>query len=89
MAPEENFKLIKYEYIIYSFEARDLEISNIQLLLQISKFRDFMNTLRNFGKSVFAHISAKLKYFAKQFILTESPNHVLQNDMQYVHNLKV
>ena len=44
---------------------------------------DFMNTLRNFAKSVFAHISAKLRYFAIQFILfiqfifTESPDHVL------------
>ena len=44
---------------------------------EISKFRDFMNALRNFGKSVFAHISGKSKYFAKQFILTESPDHVL------------
>ena len=44
---------------------------------EISKFRDVLNTLRNFEKSVFAHISAKFKYFAKQFILTESPDHVL------------
>ena len=44
---------------------------------EISKFRDFMNTLRNFAKSVFVHISWKFKYFAKQFILTESPDHVL------------
>ena len=44
---------------------------------EISKFLDFMNTLRNFAKAVFAHISAKFKYFAKQFILTESPDHVL------------
>ena len=43
---------------------------------EISKFRDFINTLRNFAKSVFANISAKFKYFAKQFILTESPDHV-------------
>ena len=42
-----------------------------------------MNTLRNFSKSVFAHISAKFKYFAKQFILTESPDHVLQNDTRF------
>ena len=34
MAPEKNFKLLKNEYITYSFEARDLEISNMQLLLQ-------------------------------------------------------
>ena len=29
MAPEKNFRLLKYEHIIYSFEARDLEISNM------------------------------------------------------------
>ena len=44
---------------------------------RILKFRDFMNTLRNFAKSVFARIFAKLKYLAKQFKLTESPDHVL------------
>ena len=44
---------------------------------EIFKFRDFMNTLRNLAKFVTAHISAKFKYFAEQFILTESPNHVL------------
>ena len=36
-----------------------------------------MSTLRNFAKSVFAHVSAKSKYFEKQLILTESPDHVL------------
>ena len=44
---------------------------------EISKFRNFMNTLKNFAKSAFAQISAKFKYFAKQFILTESPGHML------------
>ena len=44
---------------------------------EISKFSDFMNILRNFLKSVFAHIFVKFIYFAKQFILTESPDHVL------------
>ena len=29
LAPEQNFKLLKYEHIIYSFTARDLEISNM------------------------------------------------------------
>ena len=42
---------------------------------EISKFRDFMNTFRNYEKSTFGHISAK------QFILTESPDHVLYNDI--------
>ena len=35
MAQEKNFKLLKYEHIICSFEARDLEISNMYLLLLI------------------------------------------------------
>ena len=29
MAPENNFKLLKYEHIMHSFEVRDLEISNM------------------------------------------------------------
>ena len=29
MAPEKSFKLLKYEHTIYSFEARDLVISNM------------------------------------------------------------
>ena len=29
MAPEKNFKLLIYKHIIYSVEARDLEISNV------------------------------------------------------------
>ena len=39
---------------------------------EVFKFGDFMNTLRNFAKSVFACIFAKFKYVAKQFILTLS-----------------
>ena len=45
--------------------------------LEIFRFRDFMNTSSNFAKSVFARIFSKLKYFAKQFTLTESQDHVL------------
>ena len=40
MAVQKNFKLLKYEHIMYSFEACDIEISNMQLLLlniQISR----------------------------------------------------
>ena len=73
---KKNFRLLKYEHIIVSSEARDLEIPICNYFCEISKFCDFINTLRNFAKSVFAHISAKFKYFAKQFILTESPDHV-------------
>ena len=59
-------------------EAHGLEISICNYVCEISKFCDFMNSLRNFAKSVLADISAKFKYFAKHFILTEqAPNHVL------------
>ena len=44
---------------------------------EIFRFCDFMNTLRNFAKSAYAHILVEFKYFAKPFILTESPDHVL------------
>ena len=42
---------------------------------EIFKCRDFMNTLGNFAKSVFAHILAKVIIYSK------SPDHVLQNDI--------
>ena len=61
MAPErlfeKIFKLLKYEHIIYHFKACGPGISNIyNYFREIFKFRDFMNTLRNFAKSVFVHI---------------------------------
>ena len=71
MAPDKTFKLLKYEHIIYSFQARDLEISNIQLLLGNIQISRFYEHLKKFREICFAHI------FAKQFILTESPDHVL------------
>ena len=33
--------------------------------------------LKNFVKSIFAHIFAKFEYFAKVIIYSESPDHVL------------
>ena len=41
---------------------------------EILKFRENMNTLRNFAKSVFAYI------FGKVVIYSKSPDHVLLND---------
>ena len=38
MAPEKNVKLLKYEHIIYSFEARDLEICEY-----LSTFAKYLN----------------------------------------------
>ena len=45
--------------------------------LEIFKFRNFINTLRNFAQFVFARFLAKFKYLAKKFILMESPDHTL------------
>ena len=77
MAVRKNVKLLKYEHIIYHFKGRGLEISKCNYFREIFKFRDFMNTLRNFAKSVCAHIFAKFEYFAKLIIYSKSPDHVL------------
>ena len=41
------------------------------------------------SRNTFCFIFAKFKYFAKQIIYLESPDHVLQNDIWYVHILRV
>ena len=53
MAPEKNFKLSKYEHIIYHFKAYDLEISliyivfrNILLIYIISQKQISRNSLK-------------------------------------------
>ena len=45
------------------------------------KFRGFTKAFTNFAKYVIAFIFAKFKYFEKQIIYLESPDHVLQNDV--------
>ena len=45
------------------------------------KFRGFTKAFWNFAKYIIAFIFAKFKYFAKQIIYLESPDHVLQNDI--------
>ena len=72
----EKISSLKYEHIIYSFEACNLKILDMQLLSRNFKFLDFMNTLRNFEKFVFARISRNLSISREKFILTESPDHV-------------
>ena len=52
---------------------------------EMLKLRDYMNTLRNFAKSVFTCIFAKFTYITKQFILTESPDHVLYTKVALKH----
>ena len=67
MAPEQlfekisNFKNMNVLYIILKHVVWRFQIFNY--------FRDFMNTLRNFAKSVFAHIFAKFEYFVKVIII--------------------
>ena len=75
MAPEQlfekisNFKNMNVLYTILKHVVWRCQIYNY--------FRDFMNTLINFVKSVFAHIFAKFEYFAKVIIYSKSPDHVL------------
>ena len=61
MAPEKspNFKNMNISHIALKNVIWRLRICNY--FCKISKFRDFINTLRNFAKSAFAHISAKFK----------------------------
>ena len=81
MAPEQlfekisNFKNMNVLYIIVKHVVWRFRIYNY--FREIFKFRDFMNTLRNFSKSVFAHIFAKFEYFAKVIVYSKSPDHVL------------
>ena len=78
MAPERlfeknsNFKNMNMLDIILKHEVWRFRIYNY--FREIFKFRDFMDTLRHFAKSVFAHIFAKFEYFAKVIIYSESPD---------------
>ena len=54
------------------------------LFRKIFKFRDFKKAFINLAKSIIAHIFAIFEYFAKQAIHSDSPDHVLHNDIQYV-----
>ena len=80
MEVRKNFKLLEHEHIIYHFEAGDLEIPN-NLFHEKFKFRGFTKAFTNFPKYIIAFIFAKFKYFAKQIIYLEFPDHVLQNDI--------
>ena len=44
-------------------------------------FRGFTKSFKDFAKYIIAFIFAKIKYFAKQIIYLESPDHPLQNDI--------
>ena len=70
-----NWKIFNFTYIALKHVIWRFRICNY--FCEISKFRGFMNTLRDFAKSVFAHMSAEFKYFVRQFMSTKSPDHVL------------
>ena len=69
MAPErlfkKNFKLLKYEHVIMILKHVVWRFRIYNYFREIFKFRDFMNTLKNFAKSVFAHISRSLNISRK------------------------
>ena len=49
------------------------------LFRKIFKFRGFKKAFMNFAKFIIAHIFAIFKYFVKQTMYSDSPDHVLQN----------
>ena len=80
-----NIKLIEHKHVIYHFKARDIDIKNIyNFLREIFKFLDFKKAFMNFAKSIIAHIFVIFNYFTKRTIYSDSPDHVLQNDMQHI-----
>ena len=59
-----NFQNMKILYIILKHLVWRFRIYNY--FREIFKFHDFMNSLRIFAKSVFAHIFAKFEYLTSQ-----------------------
>ena len=57
------------------FNLIDEEVVSYRVKSHITK------AFTNFAKYIIAFIFAKFKYFAKQIIYLESPDHVLQNDI--------
>ena len=62
MAPEKNFKLLKYDHVIYSTEARNL--GDFSFVVAFAKHL-------NFAKSAFAYIFEKFKYFCETIYINE------------------
>ena len=69
-------------YVILEHVIWRLRIYNV--FPEIFKCCDFKKDFLNLAKSIIAHIFAIFKYFAKQTIYSDSPDHVLQNDVQHV-----
>ena len=61
-----------------------IALKHINYFREIFKFRDFMNTLRNFAKFVFARIFAKFKYLEKNYINGISRSRALKSPNQNI-----
>ena len=70
---------IRILYILVMMSAK-LKYQNTQFC-RIKGCGGFTKAFTNFAKYIIAFIFAKFKYFAKQIIYLESPDHVLQNDI--------
>ena len=70
MAPqwlsEKNFRFFNMNLLYIALKHVIWRFQICNYFREMFKFCDFMNTLGNFVKSVFARILAKFKYFAKQ-----------------------
>ena len=49
----ENFKLLKYEHVIYHFKAHGLEISNKELLSRNIQISRFYEHFKKFSRELF------------------------------------
>ena len=79
-----NILYINLKRVIWRFQIYNL-------FREKFKFRGFTKAFTNFAKYIIAFIFAKFKYFAKQIISLESPDHPLQNDIyicSYSESLK-
>ena len=64
-------------HVIWRFQRHNL-------FRKIFKFRGFTKAFSNFAKLIIACIFAQFKYFAKQIIYLQSPDHAFQNDNREV-----
>ena len=68
---------ITFKHVIWRLRIYDLFLEKL-------KFHDFKKAFMNFAKYIIVRIFAIFKYFGKQSIYSDSPDHVLQNDIQPV-----
>ena len=78
----EKISLLEHKNILYIILKQEIwRIQIYNLLREKFRFLSFMKAFKNFAKYIIAFIFTKFKYFAKQIIYLESPDHPLQNDI--------